>query len=61
MRYYLILLTLWAFFALNAFSQSPEDRGLTISGTIQDAELKEPHRIRHSRSFLYPGADKRYL
>ena len=42
MRYYLILLTLWAFFALNAFSQSPEDRGLTISGTIQDAELKEP-------------------
>ena len=39
MRYYLILLTLWAFFALNAFSQSPEDRGLTISGTIQDAEL----------------------
>ena len=42
MRYFFIMLTLWGFTALNAFSQSSEDRGLTISGTVQDADLKEP-------------------
>ena len=42
MRYFFIMLTLWGFTALNAFSQSLEDRGLTISGTVQDADLKEP-------------------
>ena len=35
MKYFIIMLTLWGFTALNAFSQSSEDRGLTISGTVQ--------------------------
>ena len=42
MRYITLLLAFWGLATLNAFSQSSEDRGLTVSGNVQDAELKEP-------------------
>jgi hypothetical protein len=43
MRHVIIILALWSLTALSAFSQSSaEDHGQTISGSVQDAELKEP-------------------
>ena len=41
MKYLLMIAALWALVATSAFSQ-PEDGGLTVSGTVADAELKEP-------------------
>ena len=41
MKHFTLILALLSLTAFNAFAQS-EDRGLTISGNIQDADLKEP-------------------
>ena len=41
MRHLYILLILWSLTVV-AFAQNDEDRGLTVSGCVMDAELKEP-------------------
>ncbi|MBQ8157904.1 MAG: outer membrane beta-barrel protein [Prevotella sp.] len=41
MKHFTLILALLSLTVLKAFAQS-EDRGLTISGSIQDADLKEP-------------------
>ena len=42
MRQLIIFIALWSLTAISAFSQSSEDHGQTISGNVQDADLKEP-------------------
>ena len=41
MKHLFIIVALWGLVSTSAFSQ-PEDGGLTVSGTVADAELKEP-------------------
>ena len=41
MRHIILMLSLWGLAILGIQAQ-PEDRGLTVSGNVQDAELKEP-------------------
>ena len=41
MRYFTLICAFWLLSALVVQAQEDEDRGLTVSGTVQDAELKE--------------------
>ncbi|MBR5655146.1 MAG: TonB-dependent receptor [Prevotella sp.] len=41
MRYFTLICAFWLLSTLVVQAQNDEDRGLTVSGTVQDAELKE--------------------